>query len=422
MLPSAMKPDEPARQIPSQLGALAALQAPFFLAVWGSNLLQIFANQIHLFTVQWLVTELTPSRTLLGLAIAISGGTIALSSPIAGVLVDRFAKRDLLIIGRVGILFVILALGWGVHAGWIALWHIYVGAVLFGLLSALLQTGTQTYLYEVVGRERAQPALALNAAGMGLGQMAGPALAGLMIAIGGVVGSWTGAAAGLVLSSLLLLAVPIRGQVAPSSRAPLRELREGFAYAIGHRPLLVALLVCTMSIFNGALFAMRPVFARHVLGVGSEGMGMMAAMAGCGTLLGALAATRLPTLRRPGIPIALSMLGFSSCILLYSFAFSFHYILVIEFASGLFAQLWQIATFSGLQMAVPESMRGRVIGILFMVAQLSQVGGVFVGGLADRVGDQLAMGIFGAIPITLLLLILVLGHRVLRTLGEPTSR
>jgi len=147
---------------------------------------------------------------------------------------------------------------------------------------------------------------------------------------------------------------------------------------------------------------------------------LMAATAGLGNLLGALGATMMPNLRRPGISIALGMFGFSLSILLYSFAFSLPYVLGVEFATGLASQLWQIATFSGLQMAVPEQMRGRVIGILFTTAQSAQIGGVFVGRLADQVGDQLALGIFGAIPVTVLAGILVFGWRTLKAL-EPHS-
>jgi hypothetical protein len=115
------------------------------------------------------------------------------------------------------------------------------------------------------------------------------------------------------------------------------------------------------------------------------------------------------------------MLGFSTCIFLYSFAFSYAYNLSIEFASGLFAQVWQISAFSGLQMAVPAALRGRVLGILFMLVQLAQVGGLFVGGLADRVGDQLAMGIFGVIPMVVLVSLLLFARRSLSALGDEPA-
>ena len=72
-----------------------------------------------------------------------------------------------------------------------------------------------------------------------------------------------------------------------------------------------------------------------------------------------------------------------------------------------------------MQMAVAENLRGRVMGLVFMVAQLAQVGGVFVGRLADCVGDQLAMGIFGLVPVLVLLAVYGFGRRTLDQLAAP---
>jgi MFS family permease len=393
------------------------LRVDGFGALWSSNLLQFFALQVHLFTLQWLVTELTASRALLGLVIAIQGTTVALFSPLGGVAVDRFAKRSLLAFTRLGAMALIAVLTALWLGGGLALPHLFVAAACSGLFNAIGQPATQAYVFDVVGPEKTQSAVALNSAGIGLGQMAGPALAGVLIAAGGIVGSWSVAAVGLACAAGLLLAIPVPGRSRGERHAPLRALREGFAYVLAHPPVLLALVACVMAFFNGAIFAMRPVFARHVLGVGSEGMGAMAACAGLGTLLGALVAAGLPAFRRPGLAIAFSMLAFSVCVLLYAFAFSYPYVLAVEFGSGLAAQLWQISTFSGLQTAVPEQMRGRVVGMVFMVAQLAQVGGFFVGALADRVGDQLAMGLFGAIPTLALIGLIALGHRQLARLG-----
>ena len=58
-------------------------------------------------------------------------------------------------------------------------------------------------------------------------------------------------------------------------------------------------------------------------------------------------------------------------------------------------------------------MRGRVLSMVFTLAQLGFVGILGVGVLADAVGDQLALGIFGAIPTVLLLLLLIFGYRTL---------
>lgn len=403
-----------------------AFSIPYFRGLWISNLLHFLGLQVQLFTLQWLAMDLTESRLLMGLILAIQGVTITFLSPVAGVAADRFARRNLLILCRLALTAIILSLAALVFMGAVGLPHLFAFAVVLGGLTAMSQPPSQTYLFDVVGRDQTQKAVALNSAGIGLGMMLGPGMAGMLIALIGVVGSWLSAAAGLGTAALLLLRIPVPGQPHGERRAPLRELVEGFRYVWDHPPLRLAMIVCALSFFNGALAAMRPVFARHVLDVGSEGMGMMAGSMGLGNLVGALFATKLPDFRRPGLSITAAMLGFSLMIVLYAFAFSLPYLMVIEFAAGLFGQLWQVSTFAGLQMSVSEQMRGRVMGIVFMVAQFALMGGVFVGGLADLVGDQWALGVFGAIPSLILIGILTLGRRTLAALGaeaipDPSS-
>jgi MFS family permease len=180
--------------------------------------------------------------------------------------------------------------------------------------------------------------------------------------------------------------------------------------------VLLALIATAMSIFNGAVSGMRPVFAWHVLQVESTGYGVMAAAAGLGGLLAAAVMAGLRSMRRPGLMMVWSMLGYSIGIFLYAFAFSYEYVLAVEFAMGVFGQIWYVSTFSGLQLAVPPQMRGRVVSLVFMLVMLAPVGALFVGMLADAVGDKLALGIFGLVPMIVLSGILLFGSRQLRAL------
>ena len=124
----------------------------------------------------------------------------------------------------------------------------------------------------------------------------------------------------------------------------------------------------------------------------------------------------LPPFKRPGLAIAFAMFAYGACLFLYSFAFSFRYVLVIEFCSGLAGQLWNISTYSGLQMAVPEHMRGRIVSMVFMCIQLSFVGQLIIGVLADRFGDQIALRTFGLLPMSILAVTMLVGYRHLKQL------
>ncbi|MBW2273166.1 MAG: MFS transporter [Deltaproteobacteria bacterium] len=394
------------------------MRVPHFSKLWASNLVQFCCTYAQLLILQWLVTSLTESRTLIGLVSFIQGGVIFVTSPLSGVAVDRLARRNILVAGRLGLALVLCAVAALVATGGIEVAHVLVASVALGLLMSLMQPATQTYVFDVVGRESLQSAVSLNAAATGVGQTLGPLLGGALLGAAGFVVAYLSVAAGLVMAAGLLLLVPVPGVSGDGAREThwWADLEEGLVYVVQHRAVLLALIVCSMSIFNGALAAMRPIFARHVLEVGSTGYGVMAGAAGLGGLVSALFVATRPVARRPGLLIAASMLGFSVLIFLYAFAFSYEYILVVEFGTGVCGQLWMVATFTGIQMAVPEEMRGRVMGLVFMVVMLAPMGALFVGMLADFAGDQLAMGIFGAIPTLLLLGILAFGWRTLSEL------
>ena len=117
--------------------ALDTLRIPSFLPFWLSNVLQFLCFQVQSMTMQWLITSLTDSRTALGAIGFVQGGTMAIASPIAGVVVDRFPKRRLLIFGRVGLATLVLCISAGVVTEQIELWHLAIAAMIGGLLAVL---------------------------------------------------------------------------------------------------------------------------------------------------------------------------------------------------------------------------------------------------------------------------------------------
>ncbi len=396
----------------------ATLREPHFRAVWVSNLVHFSAWSAQFVMLQWLVTSLTDSRTVLGSVSFLMGAVVFATSPFAGVAADRLPRRNLLVLGRLGLAIVVSTLGLLVAADRIEIWHILAGTAVAGLLTSFMQPATQTYVLDVVRRERAQNAVALNVAAQGLAQTLGPLWGGGLVGAVGFVGAYFSSAAGVALAAALLLAVPIlgRSEKPAAARSWWADLREGLAYVRTHPPVRMALICASLAIFNGAVGAMRPVFARHVLEVDSAGYGAMAGAAGLGSLLTAFVMAALPQARHPGLMMGYSMLGFSFCIGLYAFAFSYVYVLGVEFVMGIFSQVWNVYTFSGLQMAVPDAMRGRIVSLVFTLVMLAPIGALFVGMLADATSDQIALGIFGVVPTILLVGILTFGHRQLRAL------
>lgn len=389
--------------------------APFF----ASNFMQFLCGQVAMMAMQWLITDLTESRLLITMVAFVQGGTIFVLSPLGGVVADRVAKRRLLVFGRVSMFAIVWTLAWLVMSDRILILHIMATSLIGGVLISALQPATQTFVFDLVGRERLENAVALNATGSGVAQVLGPAAGGVLLAGIGIAGTLAVAGGGILMAAGLLLAIPLAGKLTRAERQhPLRELREGFRWVWGDRGVRLVMLASTTAFFNGAVFSLRPVFARFVLDVGELGLGAMAASQGVGTVLGALWLASLASFHRVGVWIIGSSFAFSLVVVLYAFSFSLPYILVIEFLMGVTGQVWMVTTMAGLQLAVPDEMRGRIIGMVFMVAQLGFLGQPLVGALADRVGDQIALGVYGAVPSVILGLVLLLRLRVLMSVGE----
>lgn len=395
--------------------ATETFRLPFYGRLWTSNLIQFVCFHVLFLAMQWLVTSLTELRTAVGLLAFIQGGTIAFFSPIAGVIVDRRPKRNLILLGRLGLAGVAATTGMLVYWDVIAYWQLLVISVVGGLLASVLSPATQTFVVDVVGRNRTEHAISLNAIGSSFGTIGGAALAGVLVGAVGLVSTFLSAAAGVVIAAIIVLTIPIEGQTKRTTlTSPMGDLKAGFAYVRSHPPLLLALLACAMALFNGAISPMRVVFARHVLEVGADAFGMMSGVHGLGTMVAALAVTLRPPSRNFGPLIAGTMLLYAIGLLLYSLAFSFAWILAVEALMGFAGQLWHICALIGFQLAVPEEMRGRVLSMVFTLAQLGFVGGLLVSALADLAGDQLAVAVFGAIPTLLLGAILVFGWKTLK--------
>ena len=100
------QPSPPPRDVGDDQGLAAAVETfrlPFYARLWTSNLIQTVCFQVLSLAMQWLVTTLTPLRSALGLVGFVQGATIAVASPAAGVAVDRFDKRSLIVWGRAGL-------------------------------------------------------------------------------------------------------------------------------------------------------------------------------------------------------------------------------------------------------------------------------------------------------------------------------
>lgn len=241
----------------------------------------------------WLVYELTHSALLLGV-VSFSGQIVSfLLGPFAAVWVERLPRRRLLLVTQASAALQSLALAALTLTHVITLGEI-IGLMMFqGLINAFDMPGRQSFLVQMVDERGDLPnAIAINSSMVNGARLIGPAIAGIVVASFGV--GWCFLIDGLsylaVIASLLLMRLAaLTGRGAPQSGL-LQELREGWNYVSGSRPIRTVLLILALTCLLGWPYSvLLPVFAGSVLHGGAHTLGWLTAASGVGAFTSALA-------------------------------------------------------------------------------------------------------------------------------------
>jgi MFS family permease len=230
----------------------AALAVPNFRRYVSGQSLSLIGTWVETVAQALLVLRLTHSGIALGLTTAARYAPILLLSPYAGLLVDRYDKRHVLLVTQAGLGLVSAALGAAVLTGEIRLWQVVGLALLFGIFSAVDNPARQAFVQEVVGHDQVRNAVTLNSTTVNVARVIGPAIAAVLVSTVGI--GWcfvvNAASFGFVIVSLLSLDTRRLHPVPPVPRGR-GQLRAGLRYAAGVpaiiRPLLMMALVGTFT-------------------------------------------------------------------------------------------------------------------------------------------------------------------------------
>ena len=193
-----------------------------------------------------------PTADVLGLTTAARYAPILLLSPYAGLLVDRYAKRHVLLATQLGLGLVSAALGAAVLTGNIRLWQVVALALVFGTLSAVDNSARQAFVQEVVGRDLVRNAVTLNTTLVNVARVIGPTVAAVLASTVGLGWCFVVNAVrfGFVIVSLLSLDTRRLHPVPPVPRRR-GQLRAGLRYAARvpeiARPLPMMALIGTFT-------------------------------------------------------------------------------------------------------------------------------------------------------------------------------
>ncbi|HSL48533.1 MAG TPA: MFS transporter [Candidatus Deferrimicrobiaceae bacterium] len=389
---------------------LRALGHRDFRLFWCGQLVSLVGTWMQSVGQSWLVLELTNSPFRLGLIGALQFGPILLFSFVSGAISDRVRKRRLLLGTQAALMLQALTLAALVWSGHVQFWHVAMLAALYGLANTLDMPSRQSYIAHLVPRGDLMNAIALNSAVFNGARVVGPAAAGLLVARYGTAAAFLLNGLSFVAVLAALAAIRTEGAPRPGRGLGMRaEIAEGVRYAAGTpRVALVMGLLMVVSLFVANMNVLVPLIARDVLNEGAHGFGLLMASLGVGAVVGALAVAALSVGRPPLGLLVGPALAAAALLLVLSTARRFGVAAAVLAALGVAQIVFMTSCNTTVQIAVPDELRGRVMGLYALVfAGMTPIGALLMGTVAEHWGVSRACAVGGGVGLVLILLLAV---------------
>ncbi|MCS6801844.1 MAG: MFS transporter [Chloroflexota bacterium] len=390
----------------------SSLELPVFRFYLTGMLFSSLPMTMLMMVQGYLAYRLTGYAAALGL-IALAWGLPQLALVmVGGVVADRYERRRILIVTQSVAMGMTLIMAVLIFSGVLQLWMMALVALLHGTAFAFNMPARQGMAPDLVDDERLTNAVAVNNASFSLTRIAGPALAGALIAtpsvgVGGVYLLMSACYLTAVLFLLRLPAVPPRRPA--QQRSVAGDIREAIAH-IWHTPVLRVLIVlgALLPLLGMPFQMLLPVFAVTVLDVGAAGLGVMNTMMGLGALAGSLLVAWRSDHPHKGRLQAAAAIGFGIAITAFAVIHHFLLGLAILFAAGILSQTFLALNSTLVMLHADRALLGRVMGLLMMTMALTPLTTVPISAAADAIGvvpTSAALGILlaGGVALTLAL-------------------
>ncbi len=351
-----------------------------------------FVQEVALF---WITYEITGSAMALGVLGLCSAAPRLVLGAFSGVFVDRYDRKVLLIlvnfVSAVPVLIFIAIYNFGT----LAFWHLLVLEILSGSIRAINPSAAQSILAELVPQEDLMNAVSLYTVGFNIARIAGPSLGGVLILWIGIGGCYAVFAASLIIAGIGMLFLHTNKE--PSIKREenfLREFKEGFHY-VWHEPVILSSILAayTFAVFIVTYQSFLPVFAKEVLQVGPEGLGLLMAAPGLGgiTSLSFLASVG----ERWNRAMLLWVMTTATPICLILFCMSPVFWLSVLLLAFVGAGQVSFRTISRviIQIEAPRNLMGRVMSVFNLDQGMRSVGSIILGSAATLFGAPLGLAL-----------------------------
>jgi MFS family permease len=361
------------------------------------------------------VYEITGSGALLGAVLGARAIPMVLLTPVSGMAADRYDRRRLMQASQALAAAVSLAFGAALALDIVGTWMLFAFTMLMGASNVMDRPARFTTAFELVPRELAVKAVALNTIGFSMARVVGPAAAGYIIAAGGrstlaraLAGSFflQGVLYAAACAMVLMVTFPPRLQ-RNEQRSAFGEMAEGLRFAVSNPRTRVLLMIGLLPFFLlipvfGTLY---PIYAKDEFAAGPTGLGLLLTAVGVGGTLGGFIANALARVERQGRLQAVWVVVMAASIIGIALSPTLGVAIAFSVIGGAAEMAHASSNMAMLQIAAPEEMRGRISALLMLNPAFISIGALVAGPLSDAVGVRNASTILAATTIAAVLVL-----------------
>ncbi len=367
--------------------------------------LSLLGNWITKTTILWLAYDLTHSPIFLGIIGFLSQIPNLVVTPFAGVIIERYQRRQVLILAHTLSILIFLSLGILTLEGFMTSWLLLTLSIMQGLVNSVALPARQTFLGDIVTqKEDISNATALHSSLATMCRILGPGIAGFLIANinGGYCFLLDGLSYIAVILALSFMKINSASQesfsASPAAKISLLEnLQEGYRYVFDFLPMrLILLQVAAMSFLGMSYRSLLPIWTTEIVKGDATTLGYLMGATGIGALLAALYLSA-----RPSVVGFEEILTFSPAILggaLVGFCLVNNWFISLGLMAVIGAASLLVTSASNalLQTIADENKRGRVMSFYTMAMMgILPLGELFMGFLTQGVGVTYTLMISG---------------------------
>ncbi|WP_285059704.1 MFS transporter [Pedobacter ginsengisoli] len=380
----------------------AALLYREFRSYLGMRFFFTFAYQMQAVIIGFHIYELTNDKLalgLIGLCEAIPAISIALYG---GYVADKSEKRGLLLKIFSGVflctVIMLIVTTKSMHAYVSASYIVpimYLMIFGIGVARGFFSPAVFSLMAQIVPKKLYPNSSTWNSSSWQAASILGPAAGGIIYGYYGITVTYYVIITFVFISLVCIFFLKSHPPTFIPKESIAKSLTEGVQFVFKNKMMLGAMSLDLFSVFFGGAVALLPVFAKDILHVGSEGLGLMRAAASTGAVVTMLSMTVISPMNKPWRNLLIAVTGFGISIICYGLSKNFYLTLAFLFMEGAFDSVSVIIRSTIMQLLTPDEMRGRVSAVNTMFIGSSNEIGAFESGLTAKLMRTVPAVVFG---------------------------